>query len=122
MASLNLAVRFLVELAAVVGFGWWGTTVSTDTAPRVVAAAVAVATFAVVWGLVLAPTAKSGLSLQQKELAGTAVLLLAAAALAVAGQPVLALAYAVLVLVNAAWILANEDAVTHALERMGPRA
>jgi hypothetical protein len=122
MASLNLAVRFLVELAAVVWVGWWGTTVSTETAPRVIAAAAAVAVFAVVWGRFLAPTAKSGLSRRRKEVAGTVVLLLAAAALAVAGQPLLALAYAVLVLVNAAWILANEEAVAGAVERMGPRA
>ena len=58
--------------------------------------------FIVVLWLVVAPNTANGLSQQQKDIIGTALLLGAAGALAIAGQPGLAIGFAVVVIVNAA--------------------
>jgi hypothetical protein len=120
MVWLNLAVRLIVELLGVLFVGYWGLNASDDTATGVVLAVGAVIVFAVVWGLFLAPTADRGLSKRQKDVIGTIVLLVAALALAVAGQSVVALVYAIVVLVNAVALWLLGDKVDRALTRSGP--
>jgi hypothetical protein len=121
MVMLNLAVRFLVELLAVGFVGYWGFTASDDLIIGAVLAIGAVALFAVVWGLFLAPNATRGLTRIQKDIVGTIVLLVAAGALALAGQPTVAVVYAVVVVVNAGILLVLGDQVDRSLQRFGPR-
>ena len=110
MVWLNLAIRFVVELLGLGFVGYWGLNASDDTLVAVILAIGAMLIFGVVWGLFLAPTATRGLSKAQKDGIGTGVLLVAAGALALAGQPMIALAYAIVVLVNAVvlWRLGDE--------------
>ena len=121
MVWLNLAVRLIVELLGVVFVGYWGLTASDDTAIGIVLGVGAVVAFAVVWGLFLAPTASRGLTKRQKDVIGTIVLLVAAVALALAGQPLAALVYAIVVLVNAAVLWLLGDRVERSLTGLGPR-
>ena len=55
----------------------------------------------VVWAVVVAPKARNRLTQEQRDIVGTAILLLASAALAVAGQPVVGIGLAVVVMLNA---------------------
>lgn len=121
MVWLNLVVRFIVELLAVGFVGYWGFTASDDTTVRLILGTGAVAVLVVVWGLFLAPTADRGLTRSQKNFLGTIVLLVAAGALAVAGQPLVALVYAVVVIVNVVVLSALGDEVERSLGERGPR-
>jgi hypothetical protein len=106
----NVAIRFVVELLGVGFVGYWGFTASDDTLTDALLGIGAVIVFAVVWGLFIAPNATRGLDRAQKNVLGTIVLLVAAGALALAGQPVIALVYAVVVVVNAVvlWRLGDD--------------
>jgi Protein of unknown function (DUF2568) len=111
MAVANLALRFVVELLGVGFVGYWAFGLTDGSVLRFVAAGLAIAAFVAVWGLLLAPNANSGLSQPQKDLLGTVVLLVAAAALALAGHPAFAGGYAVIVIVNALLLVVfGEDA------------
>jgi hypothetical protein len=121
MVWLNLAVRLIVELLGVVFVGFWGLSASDDTAIGIVLGIGAVVAFAVVWGLFLAPTATRGLTKRQKDVIGTIVLLVAAVALALAGQPLIASLYAIVVLVNAVVLWLLGDRVERSLTDLGPR-
>jgi hypothetical protein len=117
---LNLAVRFVVELLGVGFVGYWGFTASDDMLTAALLGIGAVIIFAVVWGLFLAPNATRGLNRTQKNVIGTLVLLVAAAALALAGQPVIASVYAVVVVVNAIVLLRLGDDVDRSLAGLRP--
>jgi hypothetical protein len=119
MVFANLSVRFIVELVGVCSVGYWGFTASDDTVIRLALAIGGVAGFAVVWGLLLAPTARSGLTAVQKDVLGTIVLLMAAGALAMAGQPTAALIYAAVLLVNAGLLFALGDNVARSRDSLG---
>ena len=119
MALLNVGIRFVVELLAVGLFAYWAWTTTGPGLIGWVFAGLAVAVFAIVWGLFLAPRANRGLSWTQKEILGTLVLLLAAAALAATGQATAAAVYAVVVLVNAVALFALRDDVAHAFDDVG---
>ncbi len=121
MVWLNLAVRLIVELLGVVFVGYWGLNASDDTATGLVLGIGAVIAFAVVWGLFLAPTATRGLNKGQKDVIGTIVLLVAAGAFALSGQPMVALIYAVVVLVNAIALRLLGDRVERSMSELGPR-
>jgi hypothetical protein len=121
MVWLNLAVRLIVELLGVVFVGYWGLNASDDTATGLVLGIGAVIAFAVGWGLFLAPTATRGLSKGQKDVIGTIVLLVAAGAFALGGQPMVALIYAVVVLVNAIALRLLGDRVERSMSELGPR-
>ena len=97
MAIANLTLRFLVELAGIAAFGYWALQATSN--PLVAIAAMAVV--AVVWGIVVAPKARNRLSQSRRDVIGTAILLLASVALAVAGQPLAAIVLAVVVMLNA---------------------
>ena len=73
MAIANLTIRFIVELAGIAAFGYWGLQVG-GPALAVVAVAIAI----VVWAVVVAPKARNRLSQEQRDIVGTAILLLAA--------------------------------------------
>ena len=102
MATMNLALRFLAELAAIAAMGYAGFQVVAPMPLPAIAGIGAAAAFVVVWALVAAPKTANGLSQQRKDIIGTALLLTAAGALAVAGQSTLAIGLAGVVVVNAA--------------------
>ena len=111
MAIAAITVRFLVELAGVGAFAYWGRQAPIYGWVRIALAIGAGLVFVVVWGRVVAPRATNRLTQPQRDVVGTAMLLLAAGALAIAGQPVLALLFAVIVVVD--WL---------ALVVLGPEA
>ena len=91
----NLALKFFLELCAVASIGYWAYEASDQLPLRVLFGLAAAAIFVVGWGVFLAPTANSGVAL-----------LVAAAALAAAGQRTPALIYAVAIAVNAVLLFA----------------
>jgi hypothetical protein len=102
--SLNLAVAFLIEIAALVAFAWWGFQLS---APGWVRALVGIGlplVTAVVWGLILAPRATFKLPLAAKLVLKAIVFGAATAAIIASGGLVLGIVYAVIVVVNTALI------------------
>lgn len=121
MALVNLGVRFVVELMAIVLFAYWAWSATGPGLLGWVFAGLAVTAFVVVWGLFLAPRANRGLSWTQKEILGTLALLLAAGALAATGQTTAAAVYAVVVLVNAVVLFARRDDAARVLEDAGRR-
>jgi hypothetical protein len=102
MAIANLTLRFVLELVGIAAFGTWGLAVSTSPIVAVLAVVAAI----VVWAMVVAPRTRNGLNQPQKDVIGTAILLLAAAALAAAGNPVAGVVFGVAVAVNAAILAA----------------
>ena len=106
MAIGNLTLRFLTELGGLASVGYAGLQVGGPTPVRILAAAFAAAALGVLWGLIVAPNARNGLTQSTRDLLGTALLLLAAGSVAIAGRPGLAIAFAMIVLVNTALMFA----------------
>lgn len=103
-----LAIRFAAELLGVAAAAVVGASVPlAHPAPPILGAASAVA-FMVFWAVVAAPKARNRLAPRTRELVGTAALLLVAGLLAATGQPGVATAYAVMVVVDHALILARD--------------
>jgi len=102
MAIVNLALRFILELFGIAAFGVLGLAVTASPVMAVVAVIAAI----VVWAAVVAPKTGNGLTQPQKDAVGTAILLLAAGALVAAGYGLAGVAFAAVVLVNAAILVA----------------
>jgi hypothetical protein len=118
LATANLVLRFLLEMAGVIALGIAGLAVAEDGPIRLVAAVGLPLGFILIWAFVVAPNAANGLSQPQKDGIGTILLVLAAVALGVAGQPWLAIALGVLVLVNAAGLFVFGEEARTAFGRM----
>jgi Protein of unknown function (DUF2568) len=103
MAIANLAVRFILEVAAYVGAGYAVYQLADGVSGPLRWILAAAASLAVIglWWLVVAPRTRNGLSQPQKDVIGSVLMLAIAGAVALAGQPVLAIAYAVAVVLNA---------------------
>lgn len=93
--SLNLSVRFLLELAALGAIAWWG--FRTGGAPLGIGAPLVVATF---WGLVLSPKADVDLPAVATIALQLAVLAAASAALVGVQRAGLAAALAAVAVAN----------------------
>ncbi len=106
MGIANLTLRFVLELAGVAALAYSGLQLPGSIPLRIAAAVAAPLVFVVVWARAVAPRAANGLSQPRKDLIGTALLLAAAAALAMAGQPMLGIGFAVLVVLNAIGLFA----------------
>lgn len=106
MAGLNLAIRFLLELAGIAALAYWGWTATDNVTMRLVLGLGAPALLIVLWSLVVAPRATNPIPQQQRMLIGSGLLEVAALALFLAGQPLLALAFAVLIVLNLALMIA----------------
>lgn len=109
MSSANLALRFILELAALGALGWWGWA-QTDSWWRIVIAVIAVVFAAVLWGTFAVPDDPSRGGSGLVQVPGVARLMLelgifavAAYALRSVGQPTLALAFTLIVLIHYAW-------------------
>ena len=114
-----LAIRFLLELVGVAALTWWGIAVADGPLAAVLAVA-APLTLIVAWGLVAAPKARNPLSLRARQLAGSAMLLVVAAAVALAGQPAAAALFGAAIVVDQALlVLVNPDVA--ALVARAPR-
>ncbi|MGH3394781.1 MAG: DUF2568 domain-containing protein [Streptosporangiaceae bacterium] len=100
MKSANLAVKFLLELAAFAAFAYWGARTGTGAAAVVLAIA-APAAAVVVWGVFAAPRSSRRLPLTARVPLELGVFALAGAALAAAGSVVLAVAFGVVAVLNA---------------------
>lgn len=100
MRSANLAVKFLLELAAFAALGYWGAQAGTG-ATAVVLAIVAPAAAIAVWSVFAAPRAKRRLPLTARAPLELGVFALAAVALAAASAVVLAIIFAVVAILNA---------------------
>lgn len=98
--SLTLATRFLVEVAALVAYAWWGWTLPTSLPVRLLATIGTPVVAAVVWGLLAAP--KAPVHLSPPLLVAVQVLVLggAVAALASAGRTTLAVVLGLVALVD----------------------
>jgi hypothetical protein len=96
----NLALKFLLELAAFAGFAYWGWRVGSGVVAVLLAVA-APAVMIAVWGLFAAPRSTRRLGTSARIPLELGVFALAAVALAVAGRLVLALVFGVLVVANA---------------------
>jgi hypothetical protein len=102
--SLNLAVAFLVEIAALVAFAWWGFQLSAAGWVRVLVGIGLPLVTAVVWGLVLSPRARFKPPTATKLVLKAIVFGAATAAIIASGGLVLGIVFAVIVVANTALI------------------
>ena len=100
MAALNLVLRFLLELGGLVSLAYLGWRSGGALPIRLVLAIGLPLGLVVAWGLVVAPGAHNPIPQTARTMVGTALLLAAAVVLAAAGQPQLAVIFAMLVVVN----------------------
>jgi hypothetical protein len=116
VAALNLALRFLLELAGIVALWFVGWGVSDSLPVRLVAAFGLAGALVVAWALVVAPKASNRIPQGTRMLIGTGLLLAVAGLLALSGQVVAAAVLAVLNVVNtgAVFALGGPEAVTDA--------
>jgi Protein of unknown function (DUF2568) len=103
--AANLALRFIVELAALGGLAYWGAHTGSGIASVILAVAAPLAA-AVVWGLYAAPKASRRLPRGPRVAVEATVFGLAAAGLAVAGQGLWAAVFIIVALVNGVLVYA----------------
>jgi hypothetical protein len=101
--AANLAIKFLLELAAIAAFAYWRAT-TADGVLAVVLAVTAPALMILVWGRFAAPRSDHRLPSRSRIPLELGVFALATVALVVAGSPVLAAVFAALAAVNTALI------------------
>jgi hypothetical protein len=103
--SVNLLAKFVLELAAVASFAYWGSSVGSGAVSIVVAVA-APLTACLLWGRFAAPRASQRLSMPVRVPFELGVFALAALALIAAGATTAAVVFAAAALVNAALLTA----------------
>jgi hypothetical protein len=104
MLAFNLGLRFCVELAALVGLGWWGAQAGSGTGLHVVLAIAAPLAAAVVWGLFVAPKARVRVNDEARLVIELAVFAAAAVAFAASGHTWPAIAVAGIAVANSAFV------------------
>jgi len=100
MRIANLALRFLLELAAFGAVGYWGATVSARAVARVALGVGLPLAAATLWGIFVAPRARVVLSANMRMILGLAVFACATAALVDRGHLRLGATFVALVVVN----------------------
>ncbi|HEU0027454.1 MAG TPA: YrdB family protein [Ktedonobacterales bacterium] len=105
----NLAVAFLVELAALAALGYWGVQVGNGTAAKIALGVGAPLLMIVAWWLFIAPRAVVTVPRLVNLALRILVFGLAVAALAVAGRPDWAWVFGVVVAANLALVRALGD-------------
>ncbi len=119
MVAVSLALQFLLELAALASYGYWGATTGSSTAVHVILAIAAPFAAAVVWGLFGSPKAPFHLTGVRRILLEAAFFGLAAVALIASGQLVLGIVLAVVVAANVALLNALGRGDFDAAGRLG---
>ena len=97
----NLALRFLLELCALGALGYWGFNTGGGAVAKITLGIGAPLVAAIVWGTFLSPRAAVALPGPLVLLLQALVFAAGAAVLAATGHPKLALAFGVIVVVNA---------------------
>lgn len=105
LKAANLALKFLLELAAFAALAWWGATVGSGVVSVLVAVAAPLGAI-VLWGLFAAPRASRRLPLPARVPLELAILGLAALGLGVVAGVTAGLALGVLIVLNAALLTA----------------
>lgn len=105
MAAINLAIRFLVELAGAGALAWIALQLPLEGAARWAAVVGFPVLFVGAWALLVAPNADNRLSQSTKDIIGTVLLLGVAVGIALAGRPEMAIVFGLVVAVNAAFLL-----------------
>lgn len=100
LKSINLAVRFLLELCILAALGYWGFHIGKSLFLKAAVGIGAPLLAAVVWGTFLSPKASIPLPRLQGLLLEIAVFGLAAAALYAAGRPALCAVFVVIAVIN----------------------
>lgn len=108
----NLALRFVLELAALATFAYWGATSTTGRVMQTVLAIALPLLVAGVWGLFISPKARIPTGSFGRASLGLVVFLLAAAALWNRGRTTLATTYGSLAVVSSILILLWPQQVT----------
>ena len=108
MKAANLALKFLLELAAFAAFAIWGAGVGHG-AVSIAVAIVAPALAIVLWGVFAAPRSARRLPSSSRIPFELTVFALAVAALVAAGSPAAAVVFGVAVLVNAGLMTAFQQ-------------
>jgi Protein of unknown function (DUF2568) len=106
LKSANLALAFLVELAALVAFAWWGYQTGQGTLAKIALAIGAPLAVAVFWGLFVAPRAVFTLSPFWRSTLAMIVFGAGAIALFATGQTALAWIFLVVAVLNRILLLA----------------
>ncbi len=120
--SGNLALRFLLELCALVAFGYWGFTTGGGTITKLALGIGVPLLVAVIWGAALSPRRSAPLSDRLAFILSLVVLGLSAVGVGAAGQVTLAVAFAVLTAVNATLIVVWKQWRSGPVGQMGLRA
>jgi hypothetical protein len=105
--GLNLALRFVLELAAIAALAYWGTQTGSGAVSWLLAV-VAPGLFVLVWGTLLAPRARRRLPMRARIPLELVLFGLAAAALAAAGPVWLGVAFGAVAYANIALVYALE--------------
>jgi hypothetical protein len=100
LQSLNLAVRFLLEICALAAVGYWGLQAGNGKLLKIVLGIGAPLLLAVLWGVFGSPKAPIKLPLTIHLFLELLIFGLAAIALFVAGKPQLAWIYVICVFLN----------------------
>jgi hypothetical protein len=95
LRNINLGVRFLLELASLAAFAYWGATIPASTPVRTIAAIGAPIAVGVFWGLFISPKARIPTGRAGRAGLGLLVFLGAAATLQARGHSPLSLTFAV---------------------------
>jgi hypothetical protein len=102
LKGMNLGVAFLLELGAVVAYGYWGFVVGPNTLAKIALGLGAPALAIIVWAIFGAPKSKT--HLEGAAYLGLQAIFFGGAALALyaAGQHVAGIVFAIVALVNSA--------------------
>ena len=100
LKSLNLALRFILEVLALVALGYWGFNAGRGTAIRWILALGIPIVAVVLWALFVSPQATLEVPVAVRIAIELAILGAAALALFVTGHPALGIAYAAVVVAN----------------------
>ncbi len=106
LKNANLGLAFLLELCALAALAYWGSNTGSDALTHAVLGIGAVLIVAFVWGIFLAPRAVRPLPPLVNLALKVIVFGVAALALAAAGQPTLAVIFAIVTAINLilAWV------------------
>ncbi len=100
LKGINLALSFLLELAMLVAFGYWGFNTGDSTLVHILFGIGLPVIAIIIWSIYNAPMSKRRLSRTPRTILEVVMFSLGALTLAAAGQTTLAIVFAVLIVIN----------------------